>query len=108
MTYDCSARGVRGGEPLLKLQRLQNKILRTSGKFPRCALTRELQAAFEILCVYDFVTKLCRQQTDVTQNHENINISNTAQGEAQLRKHDSKLVAVKRTAIRVSKLSLKL
>jgi hypothetical protein len=36
--------------------------------------------------MYDFVTKLCRQQATVIQNHENVNVGNIDQGEAQHRK----------------------
>jgi hypothetical protein len=39
--------------------------------------------AFRIPYLHDFVTKLSRQQAEVTLNHENINIRNIDQGEAQ-------------------------
>jgi hypothetical protein len=32
--------------------------------------------------VYDFITKLCRQQAEVIQNHDNENVRNIGQGEA--------------------------
>jgi hypothetical protein len=32
---------------------------------------------------YDSITKLCRQQAQVIQHHENINVRNIGQGEAQ-------------------------
>jgi hypothetical protein len=72
---------------LLKLQRLQNKVLCTIGNFPRHAPVRELHKAFNIPYIYDYITKLCRQQAGVTQNHENANVHNIGQGEAQHRKH---------------------
>jgi hypothetical protein len=53
----------------LKLQRLQNKVLRTIGNFPRRTPVYDLRVAFKIRYVYDFITKLCRQQAEVTQNH---------------------------------------
>jgi hypothetical protein len=37
--------------------------------------------------VYDYMTKLPRQQAEVIQNHENENVRNTGQGEARLRKY---------------------
>jgi hypothetical protein len=37
--------------------------------------------------VYDYMTKLSRQQAEVIQNHENANVRNTGQGEAQHRKY---------------------
>jgi hypothetical protein len=72
---------------LLKLQRLQNKVLRTIGIVPRCTSVRELHKAFIIPYIYDFITKLCRQQAEVIQNHENANVRNIGQGEAHHRKH---------------------
>jgi hypothetical protein len=52
------------------LQRLQNKVLRTIGIFSRF---RELHVAFQIPYIYDYITKLCRQEAEVIQNHENAN-----------------------------------
>jgi hypothetical protein len=54
---------------LLKLQRLQNKVLRTIGIFPRCKSVRDMHKAFQIPYVYDYITKSCRQQAEVIQNH---------------------------------------
>jgi hypothetical protein len=72
---------------LLKLQRLQNKVLHTTGNFPRHTPVRELHEACNILYMNDYITKLCRQQAEVLQNHENANVRNIGQGEARHRKH---------------------
>jgi hypothetical protein len=40
---------------LIKLQRLQNKVLRTIGNFPRRTPVRELHVAFNIPYVYDYL-----------------------------------------------------
>jgi hypothetical protein len=72
---------------LLKLQRLQNKVLRTIGSFPRRTPIRDLHLAFQIPYVYDYITKLCRQQAEVIQNHENDNVRTIGQGEARHRKY---------------------
>jgi hypothetical protein len=40
---------------LLKLQRLQNKVLRTIGKFPRCIPVRDLHTSFSLPYVYDYI-----------------------------------------------------
>jgi hypothetical protein len=72
---------------LLKLQRLQNKVLRTIGKFPRRTPVRELHMAFHVTYIYDNITKLCRQQADVIQNHENANLRDIGKGEARYRKY---------------------
>jgi hypothetical protein len=41
------------------------------------------------ILVYDYtcITKLCRQQVEVIQNHENENVRNIGEGEARHRKH---------------------
>jgi hypothetical protein len=68
---------------LLKLQRLQNKVLRTIGNFPRGTPVRGLHRAFNIPYICDYITKLCRQQAQVIQNHGNSNIPNIGQCEAR-------------------------
>jgi hypothetical protein len=72
---------------LLKLQRLQNKVLRAIGNSARPTLVRELHRAFNIPYIYNYITKLCRQQAEVIQNHENANVRIIRQGEARHRKH---------------------
>jgi hypothetical protein len=69
------------------LQRLQNRVPRTIGNFPWRTLVRELHKAFSIPYVYDYMTKLSRQQADVIQNHENANVRNIGQGKARQRKY---------------------
>jgi hypothetical protein len=71
----------------MKLQRLQNKVLRTIGNFPRRTPAREFHKAFSIPYIYDYITKLSRQQAEVIQNHRNANVRNTGQGEARHRKY---------------------
>jgi hypothetical protein len=71
----------------MKLQRLQNIILRTIGNYPRHTPVRDLHMAFQIPFVYDHITTLCRQQTAVIQNHGNENCGNIGQGEAHYRKY---------------------
>jgi hypothetical protein len=87
MTYACPAWEFAADTSLLKMQRLQNKVLRIIGHFPRRTSVRELHVAFEIPYVYDFITKLCRQQAEVIQNYVNPNVRNIGQGEAQHRKY---------------------
>jgi hypothetical protein len=43
--------------------------------------------AFKIPYVYDYITKLCRQQAEVIQNLDNENVRNIGQGEARHRKY---------------------
>jgi hypothetical protein len=67
MTYACPAWEFAADKHLLKLQRLQNKVLRTTGNFPRCTPVRDLHMAFKLPYIYDHITKLCRQQAEVIQ-----------------------------------------
>jgi hypothetical protein len=71
MTDACLSREFAAENHLLKLQRLQNRVLLTTGNFPRHTSVRDMHVAFQILYVYDNVTKLCRKQAEVIQNHEN-------------------------------------
>jgi len=41
--------------------------------------------AFRISYLYDFVIKLCRQQAEVIQSREHVNVGNIGQGETQHR-----------------------
>jgi pectate lyase len=56
---------------------------------------RDLQMTFQEPHIYDYITKLCRKQAEVIQNHEN---SETIRG--------LNLAAVKRTTVQVTKLPL--
>jgi hypothetical protein len=86
---------------------MQKTFLRTIGNFLRCAPVRSLYSAFNLLCVYDYVTKLCRQQTEVIQNHENENVRIIGQGEARHRNYKELHLAVgKLTTVQVTKLPL--
>jgi hypothetical protein len=85
MTYACPAWEFAVDTHLLKLQHLQNKVLRTIGNFPSPTPVCELHKAFNIPYIYDYITKLCRKQANI-QNHSNANVSNIGQGETRHRK----------------------
>jgi hypothetical protein len=53
MTYACPAWVFAADTHLMKLQRLQNKVLRTIGNFPRRTPVLDLHLAFQIPFVYD-------------------------------------------------------
>jgi hypothetical protein len=72
---------------LLKLQLLQNKVLRNIENFPRRTPVRDLHKAFKLPYIYAYITKLCRQQAEVIQNHENANVLNIGQGKRRHRKY---------------------
>jgi hypothetical protein len=89
LTYACPTCDFAADAHLIKLQRLQNKVLRTIGNFPRHTLVRELHKAFSMpyTRIYDYITKLSMQHAEVIQNHENVNVRNIGQGEAWHRKY---------------------
>jgi hypothetical protein len=87
MTYACPAWEFAAESHLLKLQRLQNRVRRTIGNFPRRTSVRDLHVAFKIPYVYDYITKLCRQQAEIIQNHDNESVRKFGQGEARHRKY---------------------
>jgi hypothetical protein len=87
MTYAYPAWQLTADSYLLRLQCLQNKVLRTIGNFPRCTPVHDLYTALNLPYVYGYVTKLCRQQAEVIQNHENEYVRGIGQGEARHRKY---------------------
>jgi len=61
--------------------------------------------AFQIPYVYDFITKICRKQAEVIQNHDNANVQNMGKTKPNIRNiKGSNLVAVRHAIIQVSKL----
>jgi hypothetical protein len=50
--------------------------------FQAAHLVRVTHDAFQILYVYDYITKSCRQQAEIIQNRENENVHYIGQGEA--------------------------
>jgi hypothetical protein len=87
MTYACPAWEFAAECHLFKLQRLQNKVLRTIGNFPKPTSVRDIHKAFHIPYVYYYITNSWRQQAEVIQNHENENVRYIRQGEARHRKY---------------------
>jgi hypothetical protein len=65
----------------------KKKVFCINGTFPRCTLVRDLHMTFNLLYVYDYITKLCRQQAEVIQNHEYEHICSVQQGEARHRNY---------------------
>jgi hypothetical protein len=87
MVYACPAWELAADIYHLKLQHLQNKSMSTTGNFPRCTPVRDLHTAFNHLYVYDYITKLCRKQTEVIENHENEHVRGTGRGETRCRQY---------------------
>jgi hypothetical protein len=107
MIYACSAWELAADTYLLKLQHLQNKVLRTIGNFSRCTPVRDLHTAFNIPYVYDYITELCRRQAEVIQNHENEHYAVQAKMKPDIEKmRGLNLSVVKPTAVQMTKLLL--
>jgi hypothetical protein len=87
MTYACPAWELATDTHLLKLQRQQNKVVRTIGNFPRCTPVRDLHTAFHLPYMYDYTIKLCRRQREVIKNHEKEHVRGIGQGEPRHRIH---------------------
>jgi hypothetical protein len=62
LSYACPAWEFAAENHLLKLQRLQNKVLRTIGRFPRRTSVRDMHVPFQIPYVYDYITKSVSMQ----------------------------------------------
>jgi hypothetical protein len=62
MTYACPAWEFAAETFVMKLQRLQNKVLRAIGSFPRIISVRDTHVALHIPYVHDYISKSCRQQ----------------------------------------------
>jgi hypothetical protein len=82
MTCACRAWEFAAESHLLKFQRLQKEVFRTIGNFPRRTSVCDMHVAFQILYVYNYITKSCRQQAEVIQNNKNKNVRYIRQGEA--------------------------
>jgi hypothetical protein len=107
VTYACPAWELVADTYLLKLQRIQNNVLRTTRNFPRCTPVRDFHTAFKLPYAYDYITKLCRQQAEVIQNHENEHVRSLGQGEARHRDvRGLNLAAVKLTTVQVTRVPL--
>jgi hypothetical protein len=86
ITYAFPAWEFAADTYLMKLQRLQNGVLRIIGNIDRRTLVRDLNLELKVPHVYDDINKLCRRQTEVILNHENPNVRAIEQGEARHRK----------------------
>jgi hypothetical protein len=62
MTYACPTWEFAADTHLMRLQRLQNRVLRAIGNLDRRTPVRDLHLAFKIRYVHDYITELCRRQ----------------------------------------------
>jgi hypothetical protein len=79
--------GISGRHLPLKIAAPTKKVLRAIGNFPRCTPVRDLHTAFNLLYVYDYITKLSLQQVEVIRNHENEHVRSMGQDEVRHRKY---------------------
>jgi hypothetical protein len=87
MNYACPTWEFAADTHLIKLQRLQNRVLRSVSNLDRRTTVCDLHLAFKIPYVYDYITKLCKRQVEVILNHDNPNVRAIGQREAGRRKH---------------------
>jgi hypothetical protein len=78
---------IRTDTYVLKWQRRQNDVLRITGNFARCVSAHDLHMAIVLPHIYDYITKLCRQQAEVIRNHDNEHVCTIGQSEARHRKY---------------------
>jgi hypothetical protein len=103
MTYACPTCELAAGTHLMKLQRLQNSVLRSIGNIDRRTPVRDLHLAFKISYVYDYINKLCRRQAEIILNHENPIVREIGQGKPGIGNiRGLNLAAVKSTTVQVS------
>jgi hypothetical protein len=69
------------------LQRLKNMVLRINWKFCKVHTGPRFAHGFQPSYVYDYITKLCRQQAEIVQNHENDYDRSKGQDEVTHRKY---------------------
>jgi hypothetical protein len=86
-TYTCPTWEYAADTHLLKLQRLQNRVLRAIVNLDRPTPVREMHVAFKISYVYDYITKLCRTQAEIILNHRNPVVRGTGRAEAMHREY---------------------
>jgi hypothetical protein len=87
MTYACPTWEFTENIYLMKLQRFQRKVLRTADKIARRLPIRDTHNAFQNSKVYDYISKLYKQQAQIFRNNENSYFRNIGQGDALGRKY---------------------
>jgi hypothetical protein len=74
MTQACSVWEFVADTHLIKLQRLESKVHRSTGNFPRRTPVCEMQMGSYFPYVHYYMTNLCRQEAEVILNHDNENV----------------------------------
>jgi hypothetical protein len=79
MTHVCPTRKYSAYAHVLKLHRLQIKVLCAIGNLDRCTRVREMNVAFKAPHLHDYIAKLYRTQTEEILNHVNPNVCGIGQ-----------------------------
>jgi hypothetical protein len=83
------------------------QVFRTIRNFPRYTPVRDLHTAFNLPYVYDYITKLCRQQAEVIQNHYNEHVHSIGKARPDLENiWGLNLAVVKLTTFEMTKLPM--
>jgi hypothetical protein len=91
---------------LLKLQRLENRVLHAIENLDRCSSVLELHVVYNIPYAYDNITKLCSTQAELILNHINPNACDTGQGQPGVGSvRGLNLAAVRPTTIQLTAVS---
>jgi hypothetical protein len=78
--------GNLGRYPSVKIAATAKQVHRTIGNFPRHIAVCKLHKAFNIPYIYNYITKLCRQQAEILQMHGKANVRSIGQGKPRHRK----------------------
>jgi hypothetical protein len=73
--------------PLFSAANLRTQNDRLQRQISKNIPILDLHIFLQIPYVYDYITKLCRQQAQVNQDHENIHVRNIVHGKARHRKY---------------------
>jgi hypothetical protein len=107
MTYACPVWEFAAETHLLKLQRLQNKVIRTIGNLPRCTSARDMLVVFQIPHVYDYINAGDKQKSFTIMKMKMYTILDKMKPHTEIIK-GLNLAAVNYTTVQVSRLLRKL
>jgi hypothetical protein len=80
MTQACPTWDYAADNQFLKLQLLENRILRAVRNLYRCTPVRKMYVTLKIHYVCGYITKLCMTQKNVVLKHDHPNVRDTGQG----------------------------
>jgi hypothetical protein len=99
LTYACPGWEFAADSYLLKLKRLQNRVLQAIGNLPSHTPIRDFHRSFKITYLHDYVTQLCKEQESIICCHDNVIIRTIVQENT----NDSNMVEVRHRIDRLSR-----